>query len=143
MGYSRIVVALDMASGNAEMILQRALQFANGAKVTAMHVVERHPYSGDEVSFQTLSSLHERVMQEGAQRLAALCASAGIERHAVLEGRPASEILRYAEAQGADLIIMGTHGRSGWQRILGSTANAVLHGAKTDILTVLLPDGER
>lgn len=36
----------------------------------------------------------------------------------------------------ADLIVIGTHGRSGIKRLLGSTANAVLHGTKQDVFAV-------
>ena len=36
----------------------------------------------------------------------------------------------------ADLIVIGSHGRSGWKLLLGSTANKVLHGSHCDILTV-------
>jgi len=37
-------------------------------------------------------------------------------------------------AQDVDLIIVGSHGRHGWRLVLGSTANAVLHGARCDVL---------
>jgi universal stress protein A len=41
-----------------------------------------------------------------------------------------------AEKINADLIVVGTHGQSGLRLLLGSTANAVLHGVKTDVLAV-------
>jgi universal stress protein A len=41
-----------------------------------------------------------------------------------------------ADESNADLIVLGTHGRSGIRLLLGSTANAVLHGAKQDVLAV-------
>lgn len=60
---------------------------------------------------------------------------------AVLYGRPASEIHAHAEELGADLIVVGSHGRGMVSRLmLGSTANAVLQGAKCDVLTVRIPD---
>ena len=51
-------------------------------------------------------------------------------------GRPADEIKREAEALAVDLIVVGSHGRKGLGLLLGSTATGVLHGAKTDVLTV-------
>jgi universal stress protein A len=59
------------------------------------------------------------------------------ERVAVLYGRPSAEIQAHAEKIGAELIVVGSHGRHGLSRVmLGSTANGVLHGAKCDVLTV-------
>ena len=56
------------------------------------------------------------------------------------EGDAAAEILQTAEDVGADLIVMGTHGRSGLGRVLlGSVAAAVLRGARCPVLTVKSP----
>ena len=51
-------------------------------------------------------------------------------------GSPADEIHYQAEKLEADLIVIGTHGQSGLKLLLGSTANAVLHGVKRDVLAV-------
>jgi universal stress protein A len=51
-------------------------------------------------------------------------------------GAPAHEIRAAAEEVGADLIVLGTHGRHGLGLLLGSTANGVLHGATSDVLAV-------
>ena len=45
-------------------------------------------------------------------------------------------ILGAAKEHGADLIVVGSHGRHGLALLLGSTANAVLHGAPCDVLAV-------
>ena len=47
-----------------------------------------------------------------------------------------------ANAKGADLIIVGSHGRHGLALLLGSTANGVLHGATCDVLAVRVGDHE-
>jgi nucleotide-binding universal stress UspA family protein len=53
------------------------------------------------------------------------------------EGKPAAEIVRVAQELPADLIVMGTHGRSGFQRwVLGSVAETVLRRAPCPVLTV-------
>ena len=55
----------------------------------------------------------------------------------VVEGRAAAEILRAAEALPADLLVMGTHGRSGFARlVLGSVTETVLRKAVCPVLTV-------
>ena len=53
------------------------------------------------------------------------------------EGYPADEVLAVAEAEGADLIVMGTHGRSGVRRaVMGSVAEAVSRNALVPVVTV-------
>jgi universal stress protein A len=62
----------------------------------------------------------------------------GIDASAVnvIIGTPAVEIRRMAEKLDADLIVLGTHGRHDLGLMLGSTANAVLHGAPCNVLAI-------
>lgn len=53
-------------------------------------------------------------------------------------GEPKQEIVRIAEQENVDLIVVGSHGRHGLALLLGSTANGVLHYAKCDVLAVRL-----
>jgi nucleotide-binding universal stress UspA family protein len=63
-------------------------------------------------------------------------------RHVFLEGDPAAEIVRYGRDANMDLIVMGTHGRSGLERLLmGSVAEKVLRDASCSVLVVKLPKG--
>ncbi len=60
--------------------------------------------------------------------------------HKLVNGDPAAEIVRQAEAEGADMIVMGTHGRTGLRRLLmGSVAEAVVRRAACPVLTVKHP----
>jgi nucleotide-binding universal stress UspA family protein len=62
--------------------------------------------------------------------------------HVFLEGDPATEIVRYAVDAGMDLIVMGTHGRTGLERLLmGSVAEKVMRDAPCSVLVVKLPKG--
>jgi len=55
----------------------------------------------------------------------------------VVAGYPAEEVLAIAEAEGCDMIVMGTHGRKGIDRILfGSVAEKVVKSSKVPVLTV-------
>jgi nucleotide-binding universal stress UspA family protein len=66
-------------------------------------------------------------------------------RYEVREGNPAEEILQYAEEEGVDLILMSTHGLSGFSRwVYGSVADRVLRGAPCPVLLVRPqpPEGE-
>jgi universal stress protein A len=55
-------------------------------------------------------------------------------------GDAGDEIKQIANENNADLIVIGTHGRSGIKLLLGSTANAVLHGVHQDVLAVRVHD---
>ncbi len=59
----------------------------------------------------------------------------------IIEGFAKEEIIRYAEEQKANLIIVGSHGRSGFQRmILGSVSLAVVSHAPCSVVVVRLPN---
>jgi nucleotide-binding universal stress UspA family protein len=63
-------------------------------------------------------------------------------KHVLLEGDPAAEIVRHAREVNADLIVMGTHGRTGLERLLmGSVAEKVMRDAFCSVLVVKLPKG--
>ena len=63
--------------------------------------------------------------------------------HVFLEGDPAAEIVRYARDAAMDVIVMGTHGRTGVDRLLmGSVAEQVLRGAHCSVMVVKLPKGQ-
>jgi len=60
--------------------------------------------------------------------------------HFYLEGDPATAIVRYARDAAMDLVVMGTHGRTGLDRLLlGSVAEKVLRDAPCSVLVVKLP----
>ena len=62
--------------------------------------------------------------------------------HVFLEGDPAGEITRYAADAGIDVIVLGTHGRTGVDRLLmGSVAEKVMRDAPCSVLVVKLPRG--
>jgi nucleotide-binding universal stress UspA family protein len=63
--------------------------------------------------------------------------------HHLLSGSPADEIVRFAGSHQADLIVIGTHGRTGLRRVLmGSVAEAVVRGANCPVFTFKQPQGE-
>jgi nucleotide-binding universal stress UspA family protein len=64
--------------------------------------------------------------------------------HVFLEGDAAGEIVRYAADAAVDLIVLGTHGRTGVERLLmGSVAEKVMRDAPCSVLVVKLPKGSR
>jgi universal stress protein A len=137
--YQHILLAVDL-SEEAEQVVARgqSMSKAYGAKLSIVHVIEpiSFTYGGDiPLDF---SGVQEEIQKQANQQLAALAETLGIEegsRHIVL-GRPESEIHNTAEEIGADLIVVGSHGRHGLALIFGSTSNGVLHGAGCDVLAV-------
>jgi len=143
-GYTHILLAVDF-SVNADAVGQRACQIreATDARLSLIHVVEfvQIDLSNELLMPQELELDHE--LQEIAkQRLQEYAHKLGIEdcpMH-VTQGSTRREILHMAEENGVDLIVVGSHGRHGIQLLLGSTANAVLHGAPCDVLAVRVKD---
>ena len=64
--------------------------------------------------------------------------------HRLLTGDPATEITQFAEKEGIDMIVLGTHGRRGLTRMLmGSVAEAVVRRASCPVLTIKQPSKEK
>jgi len=79
---------------------------------------------------------HARLSQNVDKRL-----SKGLQAHKiVVHGRAADEIVKIAEQERVDLIVLSTHGETGWQHFFyGSVAERVLRLAKHPVLTIRVP----
>lgn len=140
--YRKVLAPLDM-SPVARNIATRAAEIAarNEAELTLLHVVEVMPPMGIDYPFATTSTWHvdeQELVKMAKDSMAKLVKEAGAEgaKQEVLVGYTKTEIVRYAREGDYDLIVMGTHGRHGIDRLLGSTANAVIHDATCDVLTI-------
>lgn len=135
--YKHILIALDLSSGY-ESIVERAFSLAaNSTTVSLIYVQEPIAYPSVYVGSAPLQA--QQQMHASAQTM---FEDIG-ERHNIPTGlryietgRPAAKIHDIARANNVDLIVVGSHGRHGVQLLLGSTANAVLHGASCDVLAV-------
>lgn len=140
--YRKLLLAIDFAS-HTEKLCQHATTMAeiHGASLSLVHVVE--PVVTDS-AFDTLPPIpvdfDDIHLQHARTQLGQLRERYGLaEKNTFLEiGVTKSEILRVAEEQAIDLLLLGTHGRHGIELLLGSTANAILHYAKCDVLAVHL-----
>jgi nucleotide-binding universal stress UspA family protein len=142
---ARIVVPVDF-SGHADRALEYALTLGKqfGACVELLHVVE-DPFGaggwGSEVYISDLDGLRERAIEEARLRLEArrsmIPAGAPALAATVRMGHVAHTIIEHAKDVGADLIVMGTHGRTGLAHfIIGSVAERVVRVAPCPVLTV-------
>ena len=137
--YRCIMLAVDLTE-ESDPVAQRALSIAeaNSAELHVVHVIEplSLAYGGDVP--MDLSTIQDQIHEQAKSHLATFATKLGIdaEHQHLIFGRPESEIQRISEANGADLIVVGSHGRHGLALLLGSTANGVLHGAPCDVLAV-------
>jgi universal stress protein A len=137
--YTRILVAIDLSEDSTKVAERaRAIAGNNGAELHLIHVIEplSFAYGGDIP--MDFSGIQDEIHQQATQQLQRFAEANGIDethQHIVL-GRPEVEIHATAEDLGADLIVVGSHGRYGLALLMGSTANGVLHGASCDVLAV-------
>jgi len=142
--YSKIIVAIDF-SDSSKGVANRALDIAstNGAELILVHATEYlSPLSfGDEpMPSPNWLLVEEQLVKHAETSLEAFARTMKMDnvKRIVPIGAPSHEIVEIAKEQGADLIVVGTHGRRGLQRLLGSTASGVLHHAPCDVLAVRL-----
>lgn len=137
--YKHILLAVDLTEESNEVANQaKALAGSFEADLSIVHVIEplSLAYGGDIP--MDLSSVQDQIHDQAKSHLSEFASSLSVppERQYLIFGRPESEIQRVAQCKGADLIVVGSHGRHGLALLLGSTANGVLHGAKCDVLAV-------
>lgn len=117
---------------------------ANGAQLLLVHVLSPvvMPFAaGEMMSPQTYADVQRSMQTYGQKQLDKLVGkakAAGVRvRGLLLEGIAADAIVRIARSRHADVIVMGTHGRSGIGRLLmGSVAQRVVGTAPCPVLTV-------
>ena len=148
--YKTILVPLD-GSKRAEAILPHVEELARlyEAKVVFLQVIEpTYPIMGpQEVYVELYEQSRERRIEKAESYLAALkegFREKGIEtRVRVGEGPVVEEILNAAEREGAGLVAMASHGRTGLSRVFyGSVAAGVLHRIDRPLLLIRSKDEE-
>ena len=140
--YRNILVATDFSEAG-EAAARRASELAGRlqAKLTVLHILEHFPEDlpvdvipPEDVDPQTY--LRDRVrarLKELSERIGRPDAKLEI----VVSTRSANrEIVHYAQGEGIDLIVVGSHSQRGIMGTAGSTANGVMHAASMDVLAV-------
>ncbi len=139
--YMRIVVPLD-GSPLAEQALPHAVAQASqfGADLILLKVMARLPEVVFSAPAAVLSAerMSAQLAQDYLEEVAAGIREQGVAvQVAAVEGKPYVEIIRFAEEQGADMIVLSTRGQSGFSRwLLGSVADRVVRGATVPVLLV-------
>jgi nucleotide-binding universal stress UspA family protein len=144
--YDDILVPTDGSDGTDETV-RHAVDIATGrgATVHALSVVDRRVYLSADRDQQ--DAILDSLTQSAEEAVAAVkkrTSEAGVETvTAVRDGVPHSEILRYAEGEGIDLIVIGTHGRTGRDKLvnMGSVTERVVENAPQPVLVIHIGDG--
>jgi nucleotide-binding universal stress UspA family protein len=141
--YDRILVPTDGSpKGNRAVEHALALAAIHDAEVHALYVVDTASYAGTgmEATWTGIDDLLREDADEAVAKVEALAEGTDVAvETSVVEGSPGREIVRYATDAGCDLIVMGTHGRGGIDRLLlGSVAERVVRRSAVPVLTVRL-----
>jgi nucleotide-binding universal stress UspA family protein len=143
--YDRLLVPTD-GSALMEAVYDHAGNLArrHGAELHVLYVVDTAMTAGLPLEpaainvTDALSAESERALAEGERLL-----PDGVEVVTeTREGRPPTEVVDYAATEGCDLVVMGTHGRTGLGHVvLGSVAERVVRTSPVPVLTVPVGEG--
>ena len=138
----RLLMPTDFSPAS-DIAFEYALDLAarEGASIHMLHVIDDSNFGSAYREAAAMPGLWEHIVAETWRRLEQArrqCTAAGIRSTAeVLAGQPSPAITAEAAAHEADLIVMGTHGRSGFAHlVLGSVAESVVRTAECPVLTV-------
>jgi universal stress protein A len=140
--YKHVLLAVDFSEhGNEVAKKAREVAERNQASLSVIHVVDNLPITDaayGPIPFDV--DFTQELLDAAKKRLIQFAAELEVpeERQWLEMGSPKLEIVRVAEENNVDLIVVGSHGRHGLALLLGSTANGVLHHAKCDVLAVRL-----
>jgi nucleotide-binding universal stress UspA family protein len=140
--YDDVLIPTD-GTDAVQPAVDHALDLAEtyGAALHALYVVDQGAYVGVDVRSDMIIETLETEGEEAVEAVEERAEAAGVPvTTAIVRGDPYREILDYADEQGVDLVVMGTHGRRGLDRyLLGSVTEKVVRSADLPVLTVRAP----
>lgn len=146
MEIKKILFTTDFSEGTAHAMkyaIGMAKQF--GARLIILHVVHNiFAYPGLHIPHESFDIMNTELEDSAKKAMQRLCLTAGDSckdiDSTVVHGVPYEEILKYAADKKIDLLIIGTHGRKGLDRVLlGSTAERIVRSAQCPVLTIRMP----
>lgn len=137
--YRHVLAAVDLSNTSLDVIARaRDICRTYDAALTVLHVCKGHVTGYGAITSRNHIANEMEVKQALFPRLKQLVEGSGISEaeHKLLFGRPADVIHKYVDEHQCDLIVTGSHGHTGVKALLGSTANAIIHGARCDVYSV-------
>lgn len=134
----KIVCPTDFSDGSSQALkeaTEMALHFE--AEIYLIHIVEPLPPMTEPGLYLKKEELHAEA-EETLHKIAEPLRAKGVRTQtAVGDGEPAAEIVRMAEALGGDLIVIATHGNTGWRHFaFGSVTEKVVRLATCPVMTI-------
>ncbi|MGH8203329.1 MAG: universal stress protein [Steroidobacteraceae bacterium] len=139
--YRRILLVVDLGEHSGRIGARaRDLAALIGAELSVLHIVEYVPVEPMGETLLPAVQIEEELVQRATARLAELADELGIgaARREVAAGNVKAEIVRAAQEQKADLIVLGSRERRGPSILVNLTEDTVLHAAPCDVLAVRL-----
>jgi universal stress protein A len=140
-GYKKLLVLLDLSEGSEQVaIAGRDLAAYSNAEMLILHVVEFVPVEPLGESLMPTVQIEDELIKRARERLGGLITRLALPRAEgrVEAGNTKSEILRVAEEEKPDLIVLGSRERHGLAILVNFTEDTVLHSAHCDVLAVRL-----
>lgn len=142
--YSKVLIAVDLDPSSQKLLIQKALSLKESCPcdLYLVHSVEQISSYGAAYGVAAGAEIEDTLLDSAKNAMRKLAEQLNLpsDRVIIKVGPPKAIILEEAERLKVDLIIVGSHGRHGIRLLLGSTANAVLHGATCDVLAVRIKD---
>ncbi|UTF54725.1 universal stress protein [Natronosalvus rutilus] len=144
----RILVAFDESS-QATAALHHALSTYPDAEIHVLHVSDPREWSGTEGMDGFYSDDAYKISQESAERLLEEAIDIAAEYDADVTtsttiGKASSSIVRYAEENDVDHVVLGSHGRRGLSRfLLGSVAERVSRRSPGSVTIIREPEAKK
>jgi universal stress protein A len=141
LGYKKILVLLDLSDDSEQVaIAARDLAAHSNASMLVLHVVEFVPVEPLGESLMPTAQIEDELIKRSREKLDALIERLALPRSVgrVESGNTKAEILRVAEEEKADLIVLGSRERHGLAILVNFTEDTVLHAAHCDVLAVRL-----
>lgn len=138
--FRSIVIATD-GSENTQKAVSYGIKIAklSGATVHALHVMDTSSISQSWTAGKgTIYDILKNEGQKATSEVKEYGEASGVEvKEVILDGHPSKEIIDFAEANDINLIVMGTLGKTGFDRFLmGSVAENVVRNSKVPVLVV-------
>jgi nucleotide-binding universal stress UspA family protein len=139
MEIKKVLVPVDF-SENSKKILEAAGYFSSmcQAQLYAVFVVQSFDdYSGFFVPHMPVAKFEEEMVQAAEEKMDKFLEGSKNIEAKVFVGDVAEEIIRHAEESGMDLIVMGTHGYKGLEKVMfGSVAEKVVRSSPCPVMTI-------
>ena len=139
--YKKILVHVDLSQDSEQIaVAARDLAADSQASLVALHVVEYLPIEPLGESVLPTPQVGDELLDQSRAGLEALIGRLALLRASirVVAGNTKAEILRVADEESADLIVIGSRERHGLGILVNFTEDTVLHAAHCDVLTVRL-----